>query len=83
MVNHTSTGNHYLDVIGYFEFWPSMALAIVALSCFGVAGIIVSVVRQLSSDFCSYLLLRSPVSHFGAAFVVASLLGLLPDRCTC
>ena len=35
MVNHTSTGNHYLDVIGYFEFWPSMALAIVALCCFG------------------------------------------------
>lgn len=51
MVNHTSTGNHYLDVIGYFEFWPSMALAIVALCCFGVAGIIVSVVRQETSDF--------------------------------
>ena len=44
----------YENVVCYFDFWPSLALAIVALSCFGVAGIIVSVVRQSSSDlFCT------------------------------
>ena len=44
--NETCNGTHYYNVICYFDFYPSLALAIVALACFGVAGIIVSVVRQ-------------------------------------
>ena len=48
--NDTCDGTHYENVICYFEFWPSLALAIVALVCFGVAGIIVSVVRQSVSQ---------------------------------
>ena len=50
--NETCNGTHYYNVICYFDFYPSLALAIVALACFGVAGIIVSVVRQSSSHSC-------------------------------
>eukprot|EP00891_Asterochloris_glomerata_P000262 jgi/Astpho2/262/Aster-02155 len=73
MVNHTSTGNHYLDVIGYFEFWPSMALAIVALCCFGVAGIIVSVVNIITRTkfmwICTFFCMLE-ISGFGCRISV-------------